>query len=110
MGRTAPVFSTDLGLHGLGSQMAPGGSMGGVCCTPASSRTVELVATIDGVERLTARVMFGDVDTSGPVPVPALGRQVDVLRWLRCGSTGCASVLAASDERSTTTTTGSPGP
>ena len=107
---TAPLFSQDLVLHGLGSTMASGAAMGIVCCTPASSRTVELVATIDGVERLTARVLFGDVDTSGPVPVPALGRQVDVLRWLRCANTGCASVLAASDERSTTTTTVSPGP
>lgn len=106
----APLFSDDLVVHGLGSRMNAGAQMGIVCCTPASSRTVELVATIDGVERLTARVHFGDVDNSSGNPVSSPGFQVDVLRWLRCGRAGCQSELAASDEHSTTTTVAAPGP
>lgn len=94
-----PLFANDLVVHGLGSRMASGAAMGTVCCDPADSRTVELVAWIDGTERLTARVAYTDVRDVGGVPVYAPGYSVDVLRWLACGAEGCASVLAATDER-----------
>lgn len=94
----SPLFSNDLVVHGIGSRMAAGAEMGTVCCSPPDSRTVELVATIDGVERLTARVEYSDVDTSSGTPVYRSGYKVDVLRWLTCGSAGCASVLAETDE------------
>lgn len=95
---TAPLVSEGLILHGLGSTMDPSADMGVVCCSPPDSRTVELIATIDGVERLTARVEYTDVDSSSGTPVYRPGHQVDVLRWLACGSAGCASVLAETDE------------
>jgi hypothetical protein len=100
-----PLFANDLVLHGMGSAMAAGAEMGTVCCDPPDSRTVELVAVIDGVERLTARVEFSDVRDVGGVAVYEPGYAVDVLRWLTCGREGCASVLAASDRRA-----GAPGP
>lgn len=94
---TSPLFSQGLILHGLGSTMAPDAEMGSVCCSEPNSRTVELTATIDGVERLTARVEIGDVTDASP-PVYQPGFSVDVLRWLACGSAECASVLAETDE------------
>lgn len=94
---TSPLFSQGLILHGLGSTMASGAEMGVVCCSEPNSRTVELTATIDGVERLTARVEFGDLNNASP-PTYEPGFSVDVLRWLSCGAAGCASVLAETDE------------
>lgn len=94
----SPLFSNDLVVHGIGSRMAAGAEMGTVCCSPPDARTVELIATIDGVERLTARVEYTDVDSSSGTPVYRSGYKVDVLRWLTCGSAGCASVLAETDE------------
>ncbi len=96
---TQPLFANDLVVHGLGSRMASGAAMGTVCCDPADARTVELVALIDGAERLTARVEYSDVHDVGGVPVYEPGFAVDVLRWLACGAEGCAAVLAATDER-----------
>ena len=76
--------------------MSAGAEMGTVCCSPPDARTVDLIATIDGVERLTARVKFVDVRIDGagnPVYEPGYG--VEVLSWSRCPAGGCASVLGA---------------
>lgn len=96
---TQPLFANDLVVHGMGSRMASGAEMGTVCCDPPETRTVELVAVIDGVERLTARVEYSDVHDVGGVPVYEPGFAVDVLRWLACGGEGCAAVLAETDEQ-----------
>lgn len=93
-----PLFANDLVLHGLGSRMAAGAAMGTVCCDPPETRTVELVAVIDGVERLVVRAEYTDVRDVGGVPVYEPGFAVDVLRWLTCGPAGCAAALSASDE------------
>jgi hypothetical protein len=90
----APVFGGDLVVHGLASRMAPGASMGVVCCDPSDSRTVELTARIDGVERLRVRVDFIDVVEGGPNNgAYSPGWRVDVLDHRSCGRGGCASVL-----------------
>jgi type II secretory pathway pseudopilin PulG len=95
-----PLFANDLVLHGMGSRMDADAQMGIVCCDPPDQRTVELVAVIDGVERLTARVEYSDVrDVGGGVFVYEPGFAVNVLRWLTCDQAGCAQVLAASDQR-----------
>ena len=88
---TAPLFGNDLVLNGLGSRMFTGAAMGTVCCNPPTSRTVELTASIDGVDRMVARVHFDDA-----VPAPDGRATVDVLRWLNCQG-ACASVLSESD-------------
>jgi hypothetical protein len=72
--------------------------MGTVCCDPPETRTVELVAVIDGTERLVVRAEYTDVRDVGGVPVYEPGFAVDVLRWLTCGPEGCAAALSASDE------------
>ncbi len=91
---TTPLFANDLVLNGLGSRMFTGATMGNVCCSPATSRTVELTASIDGVDRMVARVRFDDA-----VPAPDNRASVDVLRWLDCRG-ACASVLSESDTNS----------
>ena len=88
---TTPLFANDLVLNGLGSRMFTGAAMGTVCCNPPTSRTVELTAAIDGVDRMVARVHFDDA-----VPAPDGRATVDVLRWLNCQG-ACASVLSESD-------------
>lgn len=88
---TTPLFANDLVLNGLGSRMFAGAAMGNVCCSPATSRTVELTASIGGVDRMVARVRFDDA-----VLAPDGRASVDVLRWLNCNG-ACASVLSESD-------------
>ncbi len=88
---TTPLFANDLVLNGLGSRMFAGAAMGTVCCNPPTSRTVELTASISGVDRMIARVHFDDA-----VPAPDGRATVDVLRWLNCHG-ACASVLSESD-------------
>ena len=88
---TTPLFADDLVLNGLGSRMFARAAMGTVCCNPPTSRTVELTAAIDGVDRMVARVHFDDA-----VPAPDGRATVDVLRWLNCQG-ACASVLSESD-------------
>lgn len=90
----APIFGGDLVLHGLASRMAPTASMGVVCCSPPDSRTVDLTARIDGIERLVVRVAFIDVvdDGSGNTTYSP-GWAVDVLDYRSCGRGGCAAVL-----------------
>ena len=92
-----PLFANDLVLHGLGSRMAAGAEMGNVCCNPAGSRTVELVARIDGQERLVARVEYIDVIEVDGAEVVSPGHTVNVVRWLSCGSEGCGATLQDSD-------------
>ncbi len=92
-----PLFADHLVLNGLGSRMLPGAQMGTVCCAPPDSRTVELTASIGGVDRVVARVDIDDMDRTNPAnPVRSVGHTVDVLRWLNCQG-ACASVLGASD-------------
>ena len=93
---SAPLFANDLVLNGLGSRMFAGAAMGTVCCSPATSRTVELTASIDGVDRMVARARFDDA-----VRAPDGRASVDILRWLNCHG-ACASVLSESDTNSNT--------
>ena len=94
---TAPLFGDDLVLHGLGSRTTlPAGrpfEMGVVCCSPPETRTVDLVASVDGQSRLRATVRLTDVvvDAFGN-RVPSLGHRVEVQDWELC-RTGCATVM-----------------
>ncbi len=76
--------------------MDSSGQMGVVCCSPPDARTVDLVASIDGVERLTARVKYTDVrvDAAGNQTYQP-GYGVEVLSWSKCPDEGCASVLGS---------------
>ncbi|MCB1256398.1 MAG: hypothetical protein KDB26_04790 [Microthrixaceae bacterium] len=81
-GGTATLFSNDLVLHGLGSDMTSGATTAFVCCGKPDTREVRLRARIDGRSRLVATVRYTDV-TDEPTPVYKPGSAVNVLDWRR---------------------------
>lgn len=83
-----PVVSGDLVLNGLGSDMTASAEAGVVCCsvTRPDSRTVQLVASVDGDDVLAVTVRFTDVDPSG---VYTPGYAVDILEWTTCRRDRC---------------------
>lgn len=102
---TSPIFSHDLVLHGLGSDMSPGAKSTFVCCSKPDTREVQIIATANGRTRVAAAVEFVDVavidDGSGsPVRIYTPGTAANVLYWGRCRGPGgvgaCASVLGSS--------------
>lgn len=87
-----PIIGGDLVLNGLGSDMQPTASMGVLCCSNArpGSRTVELIARVDGEDLLQVTVLFTDIDPANPT-VYEPGFRVDVLDWATCDAGGCSS-------------------
>lgn len=75
-----PVIAGDLILNGLGSDMFAAAQAGVVCCSVArpDSRTVRLVARIDGDDTLAVTVRFTDIDEAGAY---SPGHAVDILEW-----------------------------
>ena len=73
-----PIIAGRLQVHGLGSDMAAGATMGIVCCTPLEGAGV-LEASIDSVVRARAIVRTDD----------ALPGEVTILDWKLCGRGGC---------------------
>lgn len=83
------LFGGELVLHGLGSDMAPDAQMGAVCCSvhQPDSRTVDLVAKVNGEDRLRVKVRFQDRDPDTGDYSP--GHSVIVIDYRTCRRGGC---------------------
>ena len=91
-----PIVAGDLVLNGLGSDMTAAAAAGVVCCaaTLPTTRTVQLVARIDGKDTLAVTVRFVDVDPATGAYSP--GHSVEVLEWATCAAGGCAPPVPGS--------------